>query len=275
MQQGIPRIFGVLNITADSFSDGGKYLDAADAIAHALKLTREGADVVDLGAASSNPNARPVAADVEIARLAPVVEALKQNGIAVSIDTFAPEVQRWALERGVDYLNDVRGFPDAEIYPALAESPAKLIVMHSVAERGPATRIRIPADTLLTRILAFFESRIAALTQAGVDRSRLILDPGMGLFLGSNPDASFTVLRALPDLKRAFGLPVLISVSRKSFLRRLTGRSPLESGPATLAAELFAASNGADQIRTHEPAPLKDALAVWRALQVETDGNPP
>jgi dihydropteroate synthase type 2 len=206
---------------------------------------------------------------VEIARLHPVVETFQRDGAQISIDTFAPEVQRWALAQGVDYLNDVRGFPEAELYPLLAASPAKLVVMHSVAESGPATRIQIPADTLLTRILAFFENRIAALTQAGVDRSRLILDPGMGLFLGSDRDASFTVLRAIPDLKRAFGLPVLISVSRKSFLRRLTGRPPLESGPATLAAELFAASKGADYIRTHEPSPLKDALITWRALDLK------
>jgi dihydropteroate synthase type 2 len=268
------KIFGIVNITEDSFSDGGRYLDAEAALAHAWKLANDGADVIDLGAASSNPDAKPVPAKVEIARLAPVVEELTRNGVSISIDSFAPEVQRWALEHGVEYLNDIQGFPDAEIYSTLASSNAKLIVMHSVQGRGPATRVRVPPETLVDGILTFFERRIVALAEAGVDRSRLILDPGMGLFLGSDKDASFTVLRAIPAIKRAFDLPVLISVSRKSFLRRLTGRQPLEAGPATLAAELFAVLRGADYIRTHEPAPLTDALKVWRQLEPETDGNP-
>jgi dihydropteroate synthase type 2 len=268
------KIFGIVNITEDSFSDGGRYLGPEAAIAHARKLVRDGADVIDLGAASSNPDAVPVAPEVEIARLAPVVEVLKADDIPVSIDTFGPDVQRWALAQRVEYLNDIQGFPDAEIYPALTSSDAKLIVMHSVRGRGPATRIKVAPETLMDRILAFFEARIAALTQAGLARSRLILDPGMGLFLGTDRDASFTVLRGIPQLKRAFGLPVLISVSRKSFLRRLTGRSPMEAGPATVAAELFAVGRGADYIRTHEPAPLTDALITWRALQAETDSNP-
>ena len=267
------KIFGIVNITEDSFSDGSKYLEPQAAIAHARKLAGDGADVIDLGAASSNPDAMPVSPDVEIARLAPAVEALKRHGIPISIDSFTPEVQRWALTQGVDCLNDIQGFPDAEIYPALAASTARLIVMHSVNGRGPATRVHVQPDTLIDRILAFFEDRISALTGAGVARERLILDPGMGLFLGTDKDASFTVLRGIPQLKRAFGLPVFISVSRKSFLRRVIGKPPLESGPASLAAELFAAYRGADCIRTHEPGPLKDALAIWQALTPETDGN--
>jgi len=269
------KIFGIVNVTEDSFSDGGRYLSPDAAIAHARKLASDGAEVIDLGAASSNPDAAPVAAETEIARLAPVVDALKREGVAISVDTFAPEVQRWALAKEVEHINDIQGFPDARMYPALADSSAKLIVMHSIQGRGPATRIKVPPETLMDRIIAFFERRLVALAQAGVERSRLILDPGMGLFLGSDKDASFTVLRSIPQLKRAFGLPLLVSVSRKSFLRRLTGRAPLESGPASLAAELFAVLRGADYIRTHEPGPLKDVLAIWRDLAPETDGNPP
>jgi len=261
-------LLGILNITEDSFSDGGKFLDPAVAIAQARMLAKDAA-VLDIGAASSRPDAVPVSPEVEIARLAPVVEAMKREGVALSIDTFAPEVQRWALAQGVDYLNDVRGFPDPEIYPALAASSAKLIVMHSVDGLGPATRTFVPVEELYDRIVRFFEQRIAALTKAGVGRERIILDPGMGLFLGSHPDASFTVMRRIADLKRAFGLAVLISVSRKSFLRKLVGRAVRDIGPATLAAELYAIWQGADYIRTHDPAALKDALAVFRAL----DGN--
>jgi dihydropteroate synthase type 2 len=262
-----PVIFGIVNITEDSFSDGGLYLSPETALAHARKLAADGADVVDLGAASSNPDAKHVPHDVEIARLAPVVAALKKEGQKISIDTFAPQTQVWAIGQGVDYLNDIQGFPDGKIYPALAKAKCKLVVMHSVQGRGPATRAPGDASTVMERIFDFFRGRIDALTKAGVARERLILDPGMGLFLGAGVEVSLTVLRRLPELKRAFQLPVLVSVSRKSFLRKLTGRDAGQAGAATLAAELFAAAQGADFIRTHEPAPLKDALTVAEALR--------
>ncbi|MDE2133395.1 MAG: dihydropteroate synthase [Alphaproteobacteria bacterium] len=256
-------ILGIVNITEDSFSDGGRYLATEAALAHARNLARDGASVLDLGAAASNPDAKPVAPDEEVARLAPVVAALKKDGLAVSIDSFAPEVQRWALAQRVDYLNDIQGFADPGIYPALAASEAKLIVMHSVQGRGRATRVDVAEGEILDRVLDFFGRRIAALEQAGIARHRLVLDPGMGFFLGSRPEASFTMLRCLPDLKQALGLPVLVSVSRKSFLRRIAGRAAADAGPATLAAELFAVFRGADYIRTHDPAALADGLAVW------------
>ena len=259
------KILGIVNITEDSFSDGGKYLAAEAAIAHARALARE-ADILDLGAASSNPDAKSVPPDVEIARLALVVEALRKDGRSLSIDSYAPQVQRWALAQGVDYLNDIQGFPDAALYPELAASSAKLIVMHAVQERGKAVRIDVSPSEILSRIRRFFEERIAALTKAGIARDRLILDPGMGFFLGSDPETSFTVLRALPALKRDFALPVLVSVSRKSFLRKAAGVEAADAGPASLTAELFAALKGADFIRTHDPKALTGALAVWAAL---------
>ena len=266
-------IFGILNITEDSFSDGGRFLEPAAALQHARALIAGGADALDIGAASSNPEAAGVAPEIEIARLHSVVPQLLKDGVAISIDTFSPKVQRWALDQGVAYLNDIQGFPDTEIYPALAASSAKLIVMHSVQERGRATRVEVSPEEIVPRCIAFFERRVAALTSAGIDRARLILDPGMGFFLGSNPEASFTMLNELPQLKRAFGLPILVSVSRKSFLRRITGRDARYSGPATLAAELFAARKGADHIRTHDPAATLDALRVWNALNARHSGS--
>jgi dihydropteroate synthase type 2 len=260
-----PKLLGILNITEDSFSDGGKFLDPAAALERARTLAKD-ADAIDLGAASSKPDATPVPPDVEIARLAPVVEMLRGEGKPVSVDTFAPEVQRWALSQDADYLNDVRGFPDESLYPALAASRAKLIMMFSVEGAGPATRLRVPVEELPGRMSRFFEGRIAALTRAGVSADRLILDPGMGLFLGSHPDASFSTLRRIADLKREFAQPVLISVSRKSFLRHLVHRGVAEIGPATLAAELFAVRQGADYIRTHDPGALKDGLTVLETL---------
>jgi dihydropteroate synthase type 2 len=261
-----PTIFGIVNLTEDSFSDGGLYLSPQAALAHARKLIEGGADVLDLGAASSNPDAKQVPADVEIARLAPIVSALKKERCKISIDSFAPETQSWALAQNVDYLNDTQGFPEEKLYPALARAHTKLVVMHAVQGRGRATRVETNPATIMERIHDFFETRIKALTSAGVPRERLILDPGMGFFLGASPEVSLMVLKHLPALKAAFGLPLLISVSRKSFLRKVTGRDIADSGPATLAAELYAVAQGAGFIRTHEPAPLRDALMVMAAL---------
>jgi dihydropteroate synthase type 2 len=259
-------ILGILNMTEDSFSDGGRYLEPEAAIAHARRLSADGAHVIDLGAASSKPDAKPVPPDTEIARMAPVISALKRLGLALSVDSFAPPVQLWALAQGAAYLNDVRGFPDASVYPALAAASAKLIVMHSLEGLGPAGRGSFPATEIMGRIEGFFEDRIAALEAAGIARERLILDPGMGFFLGRETESSLSVLRALPRLKARFGLPILISLSRKSFIRKIAGAAPAEAGPASLAGELFALSQGVDMIRTHEPGPLARAAAVWHAL---------
>jgi dihydropteroate synthase type 2 len=267
-----PKLVGILNITEDSFSEGGRHLDPETAISAARRLVADGAEIVDLGAAASNIAAKPVAPDEEIRRLAPVIAALRQDGIAVSVDSFAPETQRFALRANVDFLNDIQGFPDPALYPELAVARCRFIVMHAVQGRGRAQLVPVSAAEIWSRIEDFFAARIAALTAAGVARDRLILDPGMGFFLSSDAAASLTVLAGLDRLKRAFGLPVLISVSRKSFLAAITGRkSPDNLGPATLAAELYAAATGADYIRTHDPAALRDGLLVTAALRREAD----
>lgn len=261
-------ILGIVNVTEDSFSDGGRFLAADAAIAHARALVEGGASIIDAGGAASNPDAASVAPETEIARLAPLVEALTADGIAISVDSFSLPVQRWALSRNVAYLNDIQGFPDPALYDDLAgAAETKLIVMHAVQTEGRAQRVSVDPGSIVERVVRFFDRRLAALERAGIARKRLILDPGMGFFLGVQAEASFTMLRGLPALKREFGLPVLVSVSRKSFLRRLTGRAATEAGPATLAAELFAAERGADYIRTHDPAALRDGLAVRRALE--------
>ncbi|EBM7635749.1 sulfonamide-resistant dihydropteroate synthase Sul2, partial [Salmonella enterica subsp. enterica serovar Typhimurium] len=182
------------------------------------------------------------------------------------LDSYQPATQAYALSRGVAYLNDIRGFPDAAFYPQLAKSSAKLVVMHSVQD-GQADRREAPAGDIMDHIAAFFDARIAALTGAGIKRNRLVLDPGMGFFLGAAPETSLSVLARFDELRLRFDLPVLLSVSRKSFLRALTGRGPGDVGAATLAAELAAAAGGADFIRTHEPRPLRDGLAVLAALK--------
>ena len=262
------KILGILNITTDSFSDGGKYLAPEAALAHAQKLTDEGADIIDIGAASSNPDAGAVTPELEIARLASVVPALKAKGLSLSIDSFAPEVQRWALEQPIDYLNDIHGFPDPALYPALAASDAKLIVMHAIQARGIATREDVPPQEIMERIFRFFDARLAALEVAGIARGRLILDPGMGFFLGTNPENSLTVLGRLPELKKRYRLPLLVSVSRKSFLRAMAGDDEARLTGMTAAAEAMAVlKGGADYIRTHAPMALRDGLKRLEGLE--------
>jgi dihydropteroate synthase type 2 len=259
------KILGILNVTTDSFTDGGKYLRTDAALAHANNLLAEGADVIDIGAASSHPDAAPIPPQAEIARLAPIIPVLHDMGASLSIDSFRPEVQAYALEHGVDYLNDIHGFPDPALYPGLAASSCKLIVMHMVQAHGQATRLDVAPGEIMDRILAFFEGRIAALTAAGIARERLILDPGMGFFLSTDPQTSLAVLGRLPELAQAFGLPLLVSVSRKSFLKALARSGDRPQDPS-VAAEMFAIAQGADYIRTHAPAPLREGLKILESL---------
>ncbi len=260
-----PLLLGIVNITADSFSDGGRHLEPAAAIAHARALLEDGADYVDLGPAPSNPDAQAVSPELEIERLEPVFAAIAANRI--SVDSLRSETQRFALGRGVAYLNDIAGFADPALYPELAAASARLIVMHSLQSGGIADRRDFPADKLYERILRFFSERLTALTTAGIAAERIVLDPGMGFFVGGDPQNSLLALNRLADLKREFGRPVLVSVSRKSFLGALTGRAIADRGAATLAAELAAISAGADMIRTHDVRALADALKILGALE--------
>jgi dihydropteroate synthase type 2 len=259
-----PQIVGIVNITEDSFSDGGRYLAAADALAHARELRADGADVIELGPAASHPDSVRVVSEEQRRRLEPVVEALAADGIPLSVDSFLPETQRYALGSGVAYLNDIRGFPDPELYPALAASGCRLVVMHSV-QHGPATRVPTDPAAVWEGLLRYFEERLAALEAAGIARERLVIDPGLGYFLGSTPGPSLLVLARIGRLKARFGTPVMVSPSRKSFLRALTGRDVTRIGPASLAAELYAACQGVDYIRTHDVAAVRDALTVLDA----------
>jgi dihydropteroate synthase type 2 len=268
-----PVVVGIVNITEDSFSDGGRYLAAEDAIAHARRLHAGGADVIELGPSSSHPDAAKVAPEQEIARLAPVMEALADLPLAV--DSYHPATQQYAVAHGATYLNDIQGFPDPGRYDELAGYACRLVVMHSIQRLGPATKVHTDPQAIWPAIEQFFDERLAALESAGITRDRLILDPGLGYFLGNTPEPSLTVLANVGRLKARYDLPILISPSRKSFLRTLTGTDLADIGPATLAAELHAATQGTDYIRTHDPKALSDALKVLAALTGRSDRPSP
>jgi dihydropteroate synthase type 2 len=266
----ITRIVGIVNMTRDSFSDGGRFLAPEAAVAHARQLVADGADVVDLGAESTHPDSEDVGPEVEIDRLTPVIRQLKGDGLPLSVDTYKPAVIRHVLELGVDDINDITALRDPESVAAVRDSQVRLILMHSQALGARAERGVADPATLVDEIVGFFEQRIAALTSMGIARARLILDPGMGMFLGSNPEASLAVLRDLERLRR-FDLPLLISTSRKSFIGAVLGDAeaprPVDRrGAGTLATELWAVTHGATYVRTHDVRALRDMLTMWAAL---------
>ena len=268
-----PRLVGIVNVTADSFSDGGRFLAPKDALAHARRLHAAGADVVELGPAASHPDAERVTADEEVRRLDMVLDQLVAAGIPVSVDSFQRQTQQFAAARGATFLNDIQGFPDPGRYAELADTGCHLIVMHSVQRHGPATKVRTDPQTVLTGLEQFFDRRLAALRAAGIDSERLIIDPGLGYFLGATPEPSLTVLAELQAIRTRFGVPIMVSPSRKSFLRAITGRDLAGIGPASLAAELYAASRSVDFIRTHDVAALRDALTVLTVLDHHTGAS--
>jgi dihydropteroate synthase type 2 len=265
-----PKLVGIVNLTRDSFSDGGRYLEPAAALDHAGYLADCGADFIEFGPASTHPDSEPVDSTEEIRRLQAIIDDARELNVRLAVDTFQPETQRWCIANGVDMINDVSGFPHAGMYDHLAASECLLVVMYSATGAERAQRQATDAQTVLTQGVEWLSQRVDKLTRSGVDRRRLIADPGMGFFLGATPEPSVTVLRNLGDLRRELALPLFVSVSRKSFLRSLTGTVLDEIGPATLAAELWMATQGVDYIRTHDVRALRDGLAVWRSLEVNT-----
>lgn len=266
MPQQTPQIVGIVNITEDSFSDGGTYIEPEAAIDHARTLVEQGASIVDLGPASSHPDAQKVTAEEEIARLEPVLNALEKDGVRISIDSFQPKTQLYCAKRSVALLNDIQGFPHEASRRQLAAYNCSLVVMHSIQQFGIATREQTKAENVIQGMYNFFERRIAELLSAGIEEQRIILDPGMGFFLGSTPEPSVQMLKELAKLKRTFGLPLLVSVSRKSFLKTICGLPTDELDSATLAAELYLAEQGVDYIRTHNVQGLSSALLVQQSV---------
>jgi dihydropteroate synthase len=258
---------GVLNVTPDSFSDGGLFQDEESAIRHGLALASEGADWIDVGGESTRPGASPVPLEVELARVLPVVRALAGSGLAVSVDTRKPEVALQAVKAGARMVNDVGGLRDPAMREACAETGARVCIMHMLGE--PATMQQSPSYTDVVKEVAEYLAKQAdQAISAGVRRERIWVDPGIGF--GKTTAHNLALLRGIPELKE-LGFPVLIGVSRKAFLGRLLGSedAPLpvsEREEATLAAQLYSIAQGADAIRCHNVRAMARALRVWGAL---------
>ena len=270
-----PKIVGILNVTPDSFSDGGEFFspkggdasgwDTDKAVGHALEMVKNGADIIDVGAESTHPDSRKISADEEIKILDPVVRRLKEQGVTVSIDTYKPEVMKHGLELGADMINDVTGLKDSKAIELLAGYEVPIVIMYSRSKEAHAEKREGNVTVIIAEIKRFFDEKINQCVKAGISKERLILDPGMGFFLGANPEPSLMVLKHLKEFKD-LGCRTYISTSRKSFIGSVTGAGVTERGAGTLATELWAALQKVDYIRTHDVKQLADGLKIISAI---------
>ncbi|WP_224242714.1 dihydropteroate synthase [Hyalangium gracile] len=267
------HVMGVVNVTPDSFSDGGRYPSAEAAIAHGLRLAEAGADVLDVGGESTRPGSQPVSAEEELARVLPVLEGLRaRTPVPLSVDTTKAAVAREVLKAGVVLINDISGFHfDAELPRVVAEAGAACCLMH--IQGIPQSMQQAPHyEDILDEVLTFLEEGVARAVAAGIARESILVDPGIGF--GKTLGHNLFLLRRLRDL-RVLGLPVLVGTSRKGFLGALTGGKPAsERLAATLGSvATVAALGGADFVRVHDVAEARDALAVTEAIRGATDGG--
>ena len=255
-----PRVMGIVNVTPDSFSDGGRYADAGAAMAHCESLLRDGADLLDIGGESTRPGARRPSADEELARVLPVLRHAVTLGVPVSVDTSDPAVMRAALELGVDIVNDVRALRRPGALEAAASHPrAGVSLMHMQGE--PGTMQATPAyHDVVAEVAAFLTERRDAAVAAGIAADRIVLDPGIGF--GKAVDHNLALLARQRELL-SLGQPLLVGWSRKSTLGALTGRPVQERLAASVAAALLAVERGARVVRVHDVAETVDALKLW------------
>jgi dihydropteroate synthase len=256
---GRPAVMGVLNVTPDSFSDGGRFFDPERAIGHARALAAEGADILDIGAESTRPYGGAVAVSVEeeLRRLEPILPAVLALGIPVSIDTMKAEVAAWALDAGAAIANDVWGLQrDHDMAPVVAERGVPVIVMHN-------REVADPAIDIIADIAAFFSRSLAIADRAGIARSNIVLDPGIGF--GKTPEQSILALSRLEEFK-AFGLPILVGASRKRFIDSVSPAAPDRRIGGSIASHLIAVAKGAAIVRVHDVAETVQALRIAAAI---------
>ncbi len=259
---------GIVNVTPDSFFDGGRHRDAVAAIAHAQRLLDEGADILDIGGESTRPGAAAVGVEEELERVLPVIEALRAAPVPLSIDSRKPQVMRAALAAGASIVNDVCALTAPGALEAVAGSGCGVVLMHMRGE--PRTMQQAPHyDDVLAEVGAFLRARCAALAAAAVAADRIVVDPGFGF--GKTAAHNWTLLAKLARLPVG-GVPILVGASRKSMLGEATGRAAGERLAASLAAALIAVQRGAAIVRVHEVAATRDALAVWQTIKNSEGG---
>lgn len=260
-----PLIMGVVNVTPDSFSDGGRFYGSGEAVEHARRLVDEGADILDVGGESTRPGAAPVDAAEELRRIRPVLEAMASGPIPVSVDTSKPEVMRAAIDAGAAMINDVYALRQPGALQAVAASDVGVCVMHMQGE--PRTMQDDPVyGDVVAEVKAFLDERVGACEAAGIGRDRIVIDPGFGF--GKKAVHNLDLIRSIPALA-ASGLPVLAGLSRKSVLGRITGRMVGDRIYSSIAAALVAVARGARIVRVHDVAATRDALAVWTAVEAQ------
>ena len=256
------RVMGILNVTPDSFSDGGRHGELEFAISHAEQMLLEGADIIDVGGESSRPGAPPLPLDEELRRVMPVLYALRDCGKPVSVDTYKPQLMREAVIAGVDMINDINAFRAPGAVEAVRDSDCALCIMHM--QSAPQTMQLQPAyGDVVAEVLAFLRQRVEALTAAGIERRRLCIDPGFGF--GKTVEHNYALLKAGRQLVDELGLPLLAGLSRKSMIGAVTGKPVEQRLAGSLAGALAAVAHGASIVRVHDVAETVDALKVWRA----------
>ena len=260
---GRPLVCGILNVTPDSFSDGGRFDDLDRAVAHGCTLAAEGADLIDVGGESTRPGSRPPTLAEELARVVPVVEALVQRvPVPLSVDTSRPEVMRAAVAAGASMVNDVRALRSPGALSAAAELGVPVCLMHM--QRSPETMQEDPRyRDVVVEVRTFLAERVRACLDAGIRQEHLVVDPGFGF--GKTPTHNVALLASLDGL-RSLRVPVMVGLSRKSVLGQLTGRAVGDRLPASLAAALIAAQRGAAVLRVHDIAATRDVLTVLDAV---------
>jgi dihydropteroate synthase len=257
-----PLVMGVLNVTPDSFSDGGKFQSLETALSRAEQMIAEGVDIIDIGGESSRPGAPPLPLEEELRRVMPVLYALRDYGKPLSIDTYKPQVMREAIEAGADMVNDINGFRADGALAAVKDGNCALCIMHM--QSGPQTMQLNPEyGDVVGEITAFLRERLDNLQAAGIGRDRLCIDPGFGF--GKTVAHNLELLKNIGQMQRALEVPILAGLSRKSVIGALTGRPVEERLPGSLAAALAAAAQGVHILRVHDVAATVDALKVWQA----------
>ena len=253
---------GVVNVTPDSFSDGGLYAGAKQAVAHARRLIEEGADILDIGGESTRPGSAPVALEEERRRVLPVVETLAGCGVPLSVDTRKPGLMLEAIAAGAAMVNDVTALTAPAALEAVAKAPVAVCLMHMQGD--PRTMQESPSyQDVVREVRDYLAQRVAVAERAGVARERIVVDPGFGF--GKTVEHNLALLRSLAEF-RSLGVALMAGLSRKAMLGKLTGREPQERVHASVAAALLAVQNGAQIVRVHDVAATRDAIAVWTAV---------